>query len=53
MGQGISISGRFGKYTFDRSEENRVGKGGFGIVYKGRGPTVIDLSKLISDSQVL
>lgn len=43
MGQGSSISGRFGKYALDQSEENRLGRGISGVVYKGRGPKVMDV----------
>ncbi|KAH7719258.1 ATG1 transcript variant A, partial [Aphelenchoides avenae] len=38
MGQGQSIAGKLGKYAFEQNEESCLGRGSFGVVYKGRGP---------------
>lgn len=40
MGQGQSIAGKLGKYAFEQNEESCLGRGSFGVVYKGRGPKV-------------
>lgn len=40
MGSSHSISVGGNKYSFEEREKNRLGKGGFGVVYKGRGPKI-------------
>lgn len=44
MGQGQSIAGKLGKYAFEQNDESCLGRGSFGVVYKGRGPKVSRLS---------
>lgn len=40
MGSNQSVTTDDCKYSFEERDKNRLGRGGFGVVYKGRGPKV-------------